>query len=121
MNYKLEFIITLMAMLLAVEVKADCDTDQQVKAIIEKGSVVELKDGSVWQIEPVDTDNTMYWRPGAHVTVCEGELINPSAKQLAHAARIPGEGEGENPGDRPNTLESNRPNAQELPEPAIRY
>ncbi len=93
---RLPLIIAAVSILMAAEARADCNTDQQVKSVIEKGFVVELKDGSVWQIDPVDINNTIYWHPGAHVTVCEGELINTSAKQLAHAARIPGEGESPN-------------------------
>jgi hypothetical protein len=68
--------------------KSGCADGHWVQAVLSSGELVKLEDGSLWQIDALDTIDTMLWLPTEEVMVCGGTLINTdngdkvTAKQL---------------------------------------
>lgn len=40
------------------------------------GKVIKLDDGSLWEVDEVDTVDTALWLPVTEVVLCGGKMIN---------------------------------------------
>ncbi|SRR6266480_5013865 len=66
-----------------------------VKSKIDGGSIIQLEDGSMWQISPIDKIETTLWLPTEGITIIESKnpmfpykLINGDGKSSAEAKFI---------------------------------
>jgi D-lyxose ketol-isomerase len=59
-----------------------------VDSVLSDGEIVKLEDGSIWQIDPVDTVDSSLWRETDDVTVCEGKLVNTDDHSSVGANRL---------------------------------
>lgn len=55
---------------------------------MDSGRLVQLEDGSLWEIDPVDRIDTMLWLPVTDIVVCDDKLINTEDKETADARRL---------------------------------
>jgi len=53
-----------------------CESGHWVDSVLSDGEIVKLEDGSIWQIDSVDTVDSSLWLETDDVTVCEGKLVN---------------------------------------------
>jgi hypothetical protein len=52
-----------------------CDSGHWVSSISNGGEIVILEDGSVWQVDSIDTIDTSLWLPTEEITVCNGNTM----------------------------------------------
>lgn len=65
-----------------------CESGHWVASVSDSGSIVVLEDGSVWEINPLDTIYTMLWLPTTEVVACANRLINTEDQETVSARRI---------------------------------
>ncbi len=65
-----------------------CESGHWVDSVLSDGEVVKLEDGSIWQIDSVDTVDSSLWLETDDVTVCDGKLINTDDHSSVGAHRL---------------------------------
>jgi len=65
-----------------------CESGHWVQSVSGNGEIVQLEDGSIWQVDAVDAIDTMLWLPTTEVVVCDGKLINTDDNESVDAIRI---------------------------------
>jgi hypothetical protein len=56
--------------------QGECDANHWIEAVMNDGSVVKLEDGSLWQVDSIDTITSSLWLPATDIVVCDDKLIN---------------------------------------------
>lgn len=63
-----------------------------IESVTGDGEIIKLEDGSVWQIDSLDTIDTALWLPVSDITVVESRggylLINTDDGEKAHATLL---------------------------------
>jgi hypothetical protein len=59
-----------------------------VDSVSNNGQIVKLEDGSIWEIDPLDTIDTMLWLPTTRVVTFSDNLINTDNNETAFAIQI---------------------------------
>lgn len=54
----------------------DCESGHWIEAIEGDGKIIKLEDGSLWEVDDVDTMQTSIWLPVSEVIVCNGKMVN---------------------------------------------
>lgn len=65
-----------------------CLDGHWINSVTSNGEMVILEDGSVWQVNVLDTIRTMLWLPVSRVTICGDRMINNSNSQTARVTRV---------------------------------
>ena len=65
-----------------------CESGHWVDSILSDGEIVKLEDGSIWQIDSIDTVDSSLWLETDDVTVCEGKLVNTDDHSSVGANRL---------------------------------
>jgi len=65
-----------------------CEAGHSVKSVHADGKIVILEDGTVWEIDDVDTVDTALWLPTTEIVVCDDKLINTDDDETVGARRI---------------------------------
>ena len=65
-----------------------CESGHWVDSVLSDGEVVKLEDGSIWQIDSVDTVDSSLWLETDDVTVCDGKLIDTDDHTSVGAHRL---------------------------------
>lgn len=65
-----------------------CSEGHWINSVTADGGVVVLEDGSVWQVNTLDTIRTMLWLPVSRVMICGDSMINNSNGQTARVTRL---------------------------------
>jgi hypothetical protein len=63
----------------------DCESGHWIEAVEGDGKIIKLENGSLWEVDAVDTVVTSIWLPVSEVIVCDGKLINVDDGQSAAA------------------------------------
>lgn len=53
-----------------------CESGHWVKSKSMDGKIVVLENGTVWQINPINTIDSALWLPTENIIICNGMLIN---------------------------------------------
>ena len=53
-----------------------CSDGHWIQSITGNGEIIELEDGSIWQVDSIDTITSSIWLPISNVTVCGSTMIN---------------------------------------------
>lgn len=72
----------------ARSVGSSCERGHWIEEVMDNGAVVELEDGSTWQVDAVDTVDSALWLPTTNIVVCDGKLINTEDNESLEAERI---------------------------------
>lgn len=67
---------------------ANCETGHWLQSKTSDGSILTLEDGSIWQVNSIDTIDSQLWLPIDNVIVCDGKLINTDDNTTVEATRI---------------------------------
>jgi hypothetical protein len=78
--------LVLALLLLPFAAQADCH-HRRLDKVTDNGRVVQLDDGSEWQISDYDQSEAATWQQDATVTACDDELINTEVHETAQARR----------------------------------
>ncbi len=57
-------------------------------SVIGGGKLIKLEDGSVWEVDAVDTVDSMLWLPTKDVLICGDPLINTDNGEKVGAKRL---------------------------------
>ena len=55
---------------------ADCESGHWIESVEGDGKIIKLEDGSIWEVDDVDTVTTSIWLPVSEVIVCGSKMIN---------------------------------------------
>jgi hypothetical protein len=66
-----------------------CDSGHWISSVSNGGEIIILEDGSVWQVDSVDTIDTSLWLPIEDITVCnDSTMINTNNGEKVGVARL---------------------------------
>jgi hypothetical protein len=65
-----------------------CESGHRLEDVYDNGRLIELEDGSLWEINVPDQADTMFWSASAEITVCPGKLVNTDEDEAAGARRF---------------------------------
>lgn len=65
-----------------------CVEGHWVSSVLDSGKLVKLEDGSIWEVDLLDTIHTMLWLPVDGVLVCGQTLIKKSNGEKARATLL---------------------------------
>lgn len=54
----------------------DCEPGHWIEAVEGDGKIIKLEDGSLWEVDDIDTVTTSIWLPVSEVIVCDGKMVN---------------------------------------------
>lgn len=56
---------------------ADCEQGHYIQEVMGNGKIIQLENDSLWQVNAVDTVDSMLWLPADNVVICsDGKMIN---------------------------------------------
>ena len=77
------------AILISVSVPAiACENGHWIKNNIDRGRFIELENGSVWKINPIDRVTTSIWLPTTEITICDNMLVNTQDHEAVSATQL---------------------------------
>jgi len=59
-----------------------------IESVEGDGKVIKLNDGSMWEVDDVDTVDTSIWLPADEVVLCDGKIINTDENESAGVTPI---------------------------------
>ena len=65
-----------------------CETGHWIESVLDDGQIIKLEDGSVWEVDDVDTVDSALWLPTTDVVACDDKLINTEDDETVSAKRI---------------------------------
>ncbi|HCN95160.1 MAG TPA: hypothetical protein DIT59_00600 [Leclercia sp.] len=72
-------LILVLAALASFSAMADCESGHWINDVMDNGGLIKLEDNSIWQVDPVDTADSMIWLMADNVVICSnGKMINTS-------------------------------------------
>jgi hypothetical protein len=67
---------------------AQCESGLSIVSVERDGKVIKLDDGSLWEVDDVDTVDTALWLVADEVVLCEGKIINTDENESADVTPI---------------------------------
>lgn len=69
---------------------SDCESGHWIESVSDDGDIIKLEDGSVWEVDDVDTVTSTLWLPTTDVIVCEmkGKMINVDDNESVAVRRL---------------------------------
>ena len=67
-----------------------CVSGLSVESVEGDGKIIKLDDGSMWEVDDVDTVDTALWLATEDVVLCHGKIINTDDNESAEVAPIRG-------------------------------
>src|SRR6516165_6956470 len=64
-----------------------CERGHWIDAVLDDGNLIKLEDGSLWEVDPIDTITSSIWLPVSNIIVCGSRLINEDDNETVHARR----------------------------------
>ncbi|MGA3398471.1 MAG: hypothetical protein ABSC95_04565 [Acetobacteraceae bacterium] len=74
-------------LLLPLSARADCH-HRRLDKVIDSGRIVQLDDGSQWEVSDFDQGEATTWQQDATITACDTELINTEEHETAEARQV---------------------------------
>jgi len=53
-----------------------CEDGHWIMSILGNGAIIQLEDGSIWQIDSIDSFTSSMWFPLSNINICGSYLIN---------------------------------------------
>lgn len=66
----------------------DCESGHWIEAIEGDGKIIRLEDGTIWEVDDIDTITTSIWLPISEVVVCHGKIINVDDGETAEVTPV---------------------------------
>jgi hypothetical protein len=70
------------------QVSGGCNSGHWISDNIDDGKYIKLEDGSLWEVNGVDTVDSSLWLEMDDIIVCNGKLINTDDKESVEAKRV---------------------------------
>lgn len=65
-----------------------CESGHWIDSVSAEGEIVKLEDGSIWQVDAIDTIDSALWLPTTDIVACDDKLINTEDNETVSATRI---------------------------------
>ena len=65
-----------------------CESGHWIDSVSGDGEIVKLEDGSIWQVDSVDTIDSALWLPTTDIVACDDKLINTDDNETVLATRL---------------------------------
>jgi hypothetical protein len=65
-----------------------CEDGHWIDAVLDDGRLIRLEDGSLWQVDRIDTITSSLWLPVSNIIVCGNRLINEDDNEAVRARRL---------------------------------
>ncbi len=65
-----------------------CETGHWIESVSDDGQIIKLEDGSVWEVDDVDTVDSALWLPTTDIVACDDKLINTEDDETVSAKRL---------------------------------
>lgn len=69
-------------------VSTTCEDGHWILSIKSNGELITLEDGSIWQVDSLDTIYTGIWLPITNITVCGNTMINTDDGERVGVSKI---------------------------------
>jgi hypothetical protein len=66
----------------------DCKSGHWIESVAGDGKIIKLEDGSMWQVNDVDTITSSLWLPTSEVVVCGTKIINTDDGESVEATPL---------------------------------
>jgi hypothetical protein len=66
----------------------NCEESHWIEAVLDDGRLIRLEDGSLWQVDSIDTVTSSIWLPVSNIIICGNRLINEDDNETVHARRL---------------------------------
>jgi hypothetical protein len=66
----------------------DCESGHSIASVEGDGRIIKLEDGSLWEVNEIDTVTTAIWLPVSDVIVCGQKMINVDDNESVQVTRI---------------------------------
>lgn len=67
-----------------------CEDGHWIDSVSDDGEVMILEDGTVWEVDSLDTITSALWLPMSSILACDGRLINTDDDEMVSAEQISG-------------------------------
>jgi hypothetical protein len=64
-----------------------CEDGHWIDAVPNDGRLIRLEDGSLWQVDSIDTVTSSIWLPVSDIIIC-GNRLNEDDNETVHARRL---------------------------------
>ena len=65
-----------------------CEDGHWIEAVLDDGRLIKLEDGSLWQVDSIDTVTSSIWLPISDIIICGNKLVNEDDNETVHALRL---------------------------------
>jgi hypothetical protein len=65
-----------------------CEAGHWIDSVLADGRIIKLEDGSIWEVDAVDTVDSALWLPVTDIVACSDKLINTDDNEAVSARRI---------------------------------
>jgi len=65
-----------------------CESGHWIDTVSDDGKIIKLEDGSIWEVDDVDTVTTSLWLPTTEIVECDDKLINTDDGESVSARRL---------------------------------
>jgi hypothetical protein len=65
-----------------------CESQHWVESVSDNGQIIQLEDGSIWEVDTGDAIDSALWLPTTDIVACEDKLINTDDNETVSAIRI---------------------------------
>ena len=65
-----------------------CEDGHWIESVLDNGRLIRLEDGSLWQVNAIDTITSSIWLPISNIIICGNRLINEDDNEAVGARRI---------------------------------
>lgn len=67
-----------------------CDSGHWIESVSGNGKIIKLEDGTLWQVDDIDTITSMLWLPVSDVVVCGTKIVNTDDGESVAVTRLGG-------------------------------
>jgi hypothetical protein len=67
---------------------AGCVEGHWVSSVLDDGTLIKLEDGSIWEVDPLDTIHSMLWLPIDRILICGHTLIKSNNGEKVRATPL---------------------------------
>jgi hypothetical protein len=68
--------------------RSGCEAGLWIDSVSSDGQIVKLDDGSIWEVDSIDTIDSSLWLPFSNIVVCGDRLINTDDNETVSARRL---------------------------------
>jgi len=68
----------------------DCKSGLSIESVEGDGKIIKIDDGSMWEVDDVDTVDTALWMAVDDVVLCNGKIINTDENESAEVTQLSG-------------------------------